>query len=299
VNRAVRKFGRPVRAVILAVLVHVAFGLLLGLSLSFKPQVIKPSIAQPVKAIVIEKERKKEPDRSAIAQEKTRKKEAEKKRKKEAEKKRKVEAEKKRKQEAEKKRKQEAEKKRKKEAEKKRKKEAEKKRKKEAEKKRKKEAEKKRKKEAEKKRKVEAEKKRKQEAEKKRKKEAEKKRKAKAEKKRKQEAEKKRKAEEAREQEKQDAYSALGSLVGAIKGKIEGNWSNRLACSGQEVTISVKVNISGEVTAVQVVGDSGDDACRRSAENAVYKASPLPFPDNPRFFKWLDQEFQIIFKPDI
>ena len=194
-NRAVRKFSRPVRAVILAVLVHVAFGLLLGLSLSFKPQVIKPGIAKPVKAIVI--------DRSTLAQEETSKKEVEKKRK------------------------------------------------------------------------------------------------AEAEKKRKKEADKKRKVEEAREQEKQDAYSALGSLVGAIKGKIEGNWSNRLACSGQEVTISVKVNISGEVTAVQVVGDSGDDACRRSAENAVYKASPLPFPDNPRFFKWLDQEFQIIFKPDI
>ena len=202
-NRAVRKFSRPVRAVILAVLVHVAFGLLLGLSLSFKPQVIKPGIAKPVKAIVI--------DRSTLAKEETSKKEVEKKRK--------------------------------------------------------------------------------ADAEKKRKKEVEKKRKAKAE--------KKRKAEKAREQEKQDAYSALGSLVGAIKGKIEGNWSNRLACSGQEVTISVKVNISGEVTAVQVVGDSGDDACRRSAENAVYKASPLPFPDNPRFFKWLDQEFQIIFKPDI
>ena len=210
-NRAVRKFSRPVRAVILAVLVHVAFGLLLGLSLSFKPQVIKPGIAEPVKAIVI--------DRSTLAKEETSKKEAGKKRK--------------------------------------------------------------------------------AEAEKKRKKEDEKKRKAKAEKKRKAKAEKKRKAEKAREQEKQDAYSALGSLVGAIKGKIEGNWSNRLACSGQEVTISVKVNISGEVTAVQVVGDSGDDACRRSAENAVYKASPLPFPDNPRFFKWLDQEFQIIFKPDI
>ena len=218
-NRAVRKFSRPVRAVILAVLVHVAFGLLLGLSLSFKPQVIKPGIAKPVKAIVI--------DRSTLAKEETSKKEVEKKRKADAEKKRKKEVEKKRKADAEKKRK----------------------------------------------------------------KEAEKKRKAKAE--------KKRKAEKAREQEKQDAYSALGSLVGAIKGKIEGNWSNRLACSGQEVTISVKVNISGEVTAVQVVGDSGDDACRRSAENAVYKASPLPFPDNPRFFKWLDQEFQIIFKPDI
>ena len=218
-NRAVRKFSRPVRAVILAVLVHVAFGLLLGLSLSFKPQVIEPSVAKPVKAIVI--------DRSAIEQEE------------------------------------------------------------------------KHKAEAKKKHKAEAEKKRKAEAEKKRNTEAEKKRKAKAEKKRKAKAKKKRQAEEAREQEKQAAYSALGSLVGAIKRKIEGNWSNRLACSGQEVTISVKVNISGEVTAVKVVGDSGDDTCRRSAENAVYKASPLPFPDNPRFLKWLDQEFQIIFKPDI
>ena len=94
-NRAVRKFSRPVRAVILAVLVHVAFGLLLGLSLSFKPQVIKPSIAKPVKAIVI--------DRSTITQEETNKKEAEKKRKKEAEKKRKKEAEKKQKKEADKK----------------------------------------------------------------------------------------------------------------------------------------------------------------------------------------------------
>ena len=242
-NRAVRKFSRPVRAVILAVLVHVAFGLLLGLSLSFKPQVIEPSVAKPVKAIVI--------DRSAIEQEEKHKAEAKKKHKAEAEKKRKAEAEKKRNTEAEKKRK------------------------------------------------AKAEKKRKAEAEKKRKAKAEKKRKAKAEKKRKAKAKKKRQAEEAREQEKQAAYSALGSLVGAIKRKIEGNWSNRLACSGQEVTISVKVNISGEVTAVKVVGDSGDDTCRRSAENAVYKASPLPFPDNPRFLKWLDQEFQIIFKPDI
>jgi len=73
VNRAVRKFSRPVRAVILAVLVHVAFGLLLGLSLSFKPQVIEPSVAKPVKAIVI--------DRSAIEQEEKHNTEAKKKHK--------------------------------------------------------------------------------------------------------------------------------------------------------------------------------------------------------------------------
>jgi len=64
------------------------------------------------------------------------------------------------------------------------------------------------------------------------------------------------------------------------------------------VIISVKVDIKGKVNDVKVIGDGGDEQCRRSAVNAVYKASPLPFPDNPRFYKWLDQEFQFRFKPD-
>ena len=254
-NRAARKLSRPVRAVVLAILVHVAVGALLGLSLRFQPKTVQPGVAKPVQAIVI--------DRSAIEAEK--KKAEEKKRK------------------AEEKKQKETEARRKKEAEKKRK----------AEEKKQKVAEAKRKAEAEKKRKAE-EKKRKQ-AEAKRKKEAEKKRKAR-EKKKREEAER-RAAEEARHREEQEAYSALRALVGEIKGKIEDNWSNRMACGGQEVTISVKVALSGEVESVQVLGGIADDACRRSAEYAVWKASPLPFPDNPRYYKWLDTELQFIFRP--
>ncbi len=260
-SRAARKLSRPVRAVLLAVLVHVAVGALLGLSLRFQPVAVRPGVVKPVQAIVI--------DRSAIEAEK--KKDKEKKRQ-EQEKKRKADEEKRKK--AEEKRK--AEEKKKKQAKAKRKKEAEKKRKAE-----------------EKKRKAE-EKKQKQ-AEAKRKKEAEKKRKAK-EKKKREEAER-RAAEEAREREEQEAYSALRAMVGEIKGKIEDNWSNRMACGGQEVTISVKVALSGEVESVKVLGGDADDACRRSAEYAVRKASPLPFPDNPRYYKWLDTDIQFIFRP--
>jgi len=261
VSGAARKLSRPVRAVLLAVLVHVAVGALLGLSLRFQPVAVRPGVVKPVQAIVI--------DRSAIEAEK--KKDKEKKRQ-EQEKKRKADEEKRKK--AEEKRK--AEEKKKKQAKAKRKKEAEKKRKAE-----------------EKKRKAE-EKKQKQ-AEAKRKKEAEKKRKAK-EKKKREEAER-RAAEEAREREEQEAYSALRAMVGEIKGKIEDNWSNRMACGGQEVTISVKVALSGEVESVKVLGGDADDACRRSAEYAVRKASPLPFPDNPRYYKWLDTDIQFIFRP--
>ncbi|SVA31383.1 uncharacterized protein METZ01_LOCUS84237, partial [marine metagenome] len=261
VSRAARKLSRPVRAVLLAVLVHVAVGALLGLSLRFQPVAVRPGVVKPVQAIVI--------DRSAIEAEK--KKDKEKKRQ-EQEKKRKADEEKRKKSEEKRK----AEEKKKKQAKAKRKKEAEKKRKAE-----------------EKKRKAE-EKKQKQ-AEAKRKKEAEKKRKAK-EKKKREEAER-RAAEEAREREEQEAYSALRAMVGEIKGKIEDNWSNRMACGGQEVTISVKVALSGEVESVKVLGGDADDACRRSAEYAVRKASPLPFPDNPRYYKWLDTDIQFIFRP--
>jgi colicin import membrane protein len=40
---------------------------------------------------------------------------------------------------------------------------------------------------------------------------------------------------------------------------------------------------------------NGDAAVQRSIEAAVYKASPLPEPDNPMLF---DRNLRIIFKPE-
>jgi colicin import membrane protein len=301
--------GRPLRGFILAVVVHVAFGALLGVSLRLQPEVVKPIYAEPVQAVVV--------DLAAIAQEKKRKTDALKKKKAEELKKKKA-TEKKKKEEALKKKKAE-ELKKKKAAEKKKKEEALKK-KKAAEKKKKEEALKK-KKAAEKKKKAEelkkkkaAEKKKKEEALKK-KKAAEKKKKAEAkrkaeEKKRKAEAEKKRKArekqereaadrkaaEEARARDERDAGSALGALVGAIEEKVRNNWSLPGEFTGLAVTISVKVTRTGEVTLAEVVRSSGNSLFDESAVTALMKASPLPFPEKPRYYEFI-KEFHFVFRP--
>ena len=180
-------------------------------------------------------------------------------------------------------------------------------------------AEKKRKAEEEKK-KLAAEKKRKAEeqekklaAEKKRKAEEDKKKLA-AEKKRKAEAEKKRKEEEAQRQraeqlrkqlEKEqrvktqnDAGDALSALVDRIAAAVENNWRRpRTSQSGLTVTISVKVARDGQVLSARVTHSSGDPFFDQSAELAVRKASPLPFPDNPEYYEFIN-EFDFKFNPD-
>ena len=299
--------GRPLRGFILAVVVHVAFGALLGVSLRLQPEVVKPIYAEPVQAVVV--------DLAAIAQEKKRKTDALKK-KKAAEKKKKADALQKKKA-AEKKEKAEELKKKKaaekkKNAEELKKKKAEALKKKKAAEKKKKAAEKKKKAEALKKKKA-AEKKKKEEALKK-KKAAEKKKKAEAkrkaeEQKRKAEAEKKRKAREKREREaaerkaakealardERDAGSALGALVGAIEEKVRNNWSLPGEFTGLAVTISVKVTRTGEVTLAEIVRSSGNSLFDESAVTALMKASPLPFPEEPRYYEFI-KEFHFVLR---
>ncbi len=277
--------GRPLRGFILAVVVHVAFGALLGVSLRLQPEVVKPIYAEPVQAVVV--------DLAAIAQEKKRKTDALKK-KKAAEKKKKTDALQKKKA-AEKKEKAE-ELKKKKAAEKKKNAEELKKKKAEALKK-KKAAEKKKKEEALKKKKA-AEKKKKAEAkrkaeEQKRKAEAEKKRKARE--KREREAAERKAAKEALARDERDAGSALGALVGAIEEKVRSNWSLPGEFTGLAVTISVKVTRTGEVTLAEIVRSSGNSLFDESAVTALMKASPLPFPEEPRYYEFI-KEFHFVLR---
>ena len=232
------------RAFIYAVVIHIAFGALLGVSLLIQPRAVTPAPAKPVQAKAI--------DLAAIEREKRR---IEEKKKKEAEKKKKAEAEKKRK------------------AQEKRK------------------ADEKKKKEAERKKKLEAEKKKKAEAEKKRKAEAERKRK---------EAEKAKKAAEAkaqRERDESEAVSAFGAVTWAIKEQVSKNWSEPGDFSGLSVAFLVKVDRQGNVVSVKMTRSSGDARLDESAENAIFKASPLPFPGEARFYEYL-KEFNFVFKPE-
>jgi colicin import membrane protein len=218
VSRSPRKAASPIRAFIYAVLIHIVFGALIGVSLWFQPQVIEPSPGKPVQAKAI--------DLAAIER---------------------AEAEKKRKAA-----------------------------------KKKKAAEKKKKEEALKKKKA---------AEKKKKAEAEKKRKA-IEKKAREAAE----AQARRERNEHEAVSAFGALAWAIQQQVSSNWSEPGDFSGMSVSFLVKVDRDGNVISVTITKKSGDARLDESAENAIFKASPLPFPTEPRYYEYL-KEFNFVFNP--
>ena len=296
-----RHFGLRSKAILFTVIIHGALVALLLYSFNWVDQ-IKRGGVESIRAVVIseqeileqiekqrqlEQKKKQESEQTAKNLEKLlEKQQQEKKKLEELARRRKVEE--KKQQKLEKKRKQEAERKRKEEEEKKI----------EAENNRI-EAERKRKEEekiAAEKKKLEAERKRKEEDEEK---------KLEAERQRKEE-EKRQRAEQLREQlEKElrvktrnDAGDALSALKDQIAAKVEDNWRRpQISEAGLSATIRVKVARDGRVTSVRITKSSGDLYFDQSTENAVRKASPLPFPANPTYYEFIN-EFDFNFAPD-
>ncbi len=62
-----------------------------------------------------------------------------------------------------------------------------------------------------------------------------------------------------------------------------------------ECVVDVRQLAGGTVADVRIGRCNGDDAVRRAIEAAVFKASPLPSPDNPRIF---ERDLRITFKPE-
>ena len=65
--------------------------------------------------------------------------------------------------------------------------------------------------------------------------------------------------------------------------------------AGLECFVNVRQLPSGVVVNVEVDRCNGDEAVRRAVEAAVFKASPLPIPDNPSVF---ERDLRIRFKPE-
>jgi len=108
-------------------------------------------------------------------------------------------------------------------------------------------------------------------------------------------AELRRKAEAAR---RRAATDALSALVGRIAAKVERNWRRpQSSRAGLRVTIRVRVSRNGRVVAAKVTRGSGDPFFDQSAERAVQKASPLPFPPNPEYYEFINT-FDFKFNPD-
>jgi colicin import membrane protein len=86
-----------------------------------------------------------------------------------------------------------------------------------------------------------------------------------------------------------DEYRAL--LVQAI----ERNWIRPASArAGLACTLYVNQATGGTVVDVKLGPCNGDEAVRESIVNAVYRASPLPAPSDPRAF---ERRLEIVFKP--
>lgn len=114
------------------------------------------------------------------------------------------------------------------------------------------------------------------------------------------EAERQRRFQEevAEEAERLEAMNSgeMARYIFAIQRKIQQNWIRPAsALPGLECVVNVRQVPGGEVIGATIESCNGDAAVQRSIEAAVYKASPLPEPENPALF---DRNLRIVFKPE-
>lgn len=94
------------------------------------------------------------------------------------------------------------------------------------------------------------------------------------------------------------ANAALAKFSALIKQKVQRNWLRpQTARQGMSCKVLVRLTAKGEVLLARVVESSGDTAYDRSVEAAVYKASPLPLPQDVTLFDYF-REINFVFKPE-
>lgn len=87
----------------------------------------------------------------------------------------------------------------------------------------------------------------------------------------------------------------IGSL---IRQKVERNWVRPAGWTrGMECMVRVRLAPTGEVMQVEIARSSGSPAFDRSAQTAVYKASPLPLPKDKRLIEDF-RELELRFRPE-
>jgi colicin import membrane protein len=104
-------------------------------------------------------------------------------------------------------------------------------------------------------------------------------------------------AEEQRRAEAR-AQSEVERYKGLIRQKVSRHWNRPAgAAKGLQCTVRVRLVPGGEVLTAAVSRSSGNPAFDRSVENAVYKATPLPVPQEPKLFEYF-REIEFVFSPE-
>ena len=91
--------------------------------------------------------------------------------------------------------------------------------------------------------------------------------------------------------------SAFNAIAWAIQEQVRAEWNQPSGdFKGMSVSFTIRVDREGNVTSVTMSRSSGNPRLDESAENAIFKASPLPIPSDPRFYEYL-KEFEFVFSP--
>lgn len=94
------------------------------------------------------------------------------------------------------------------------------------------------------------------------------------------------------------AQSELARVEALIRQKVERNWVRPAGWTkGMECVVRVRLAPTGEVINATIARPSGIPAFDRSVENAVYKASPLPLPEDKGLFEHF-RELELRFRPE-
>ncbi len=110
--------------------------------------------------------------------------------------------------------------------------------------------------------------------------------------------EQERAAATARAEQDARAQQELARVEGLIRQKVERNWVRPAGWTqGMECVVRVRLIPTGEAVQATVVRSSGNPAFDRSVENAVYKASPLPLPEDKSLFEHF-RELELRFRPE-
>ena len=104
-----------------------------------------------------------------------------------------------------------------------------------------------------------------------------------------------------REAEEQAARvaEARGTFDAAIRQRVTRAWERPPGVpDGLSAVVSVRLGPGGAVLTADVVQSSGDAAFDRSAERAVFRADPLPMPDDPVLAAPYRRGIELTFRPE-
>jgi colicin import membrane protein len=94
------------------------------------------------------------------------------------------------------------------------------------------------------------------------------------------------------------AATIVDKYIPLIRQRVSRSWNSPVGIAkGLKCTVRVRLAPGGKVLSAAVVRPSGNANFDRSVEYAVYKAEPLPLPEDPTLFDNF-REIEFVFDPD-